>query len=83
MTARTKSGYRGHETHGADEGTPHERLMHQHTHGKRATGRPMSDQQVPETAPAAPEPAPQMAAPEAPPGASPEPAADDQDADYT
>lgn len=40
MTARTRRGYKGHETHGADHGTPHQRLMKQHTQGFRAGGAP-------------------------------------------
>lgn len=38
MTAKTKHGYKGHETHGADHGTAHERLMRQHRRPGRAEG---------------------------------------------
>jgi hypothetical protein len=41
MTARTKHGYKGHSTHHADHGTPHQRLMQQHTTGARPGGAPM------------------------------------------
>lgn len=40
MTARTKRGYHGHATHGADPGSKHHHLMKQHTTGMRGAGVP-------------------------------------------
>jgi len=43
MTAKTKHGHKAHRrTHGADEGTPHERLNRMHAMPNRAEGAPMS-----------------------------------------
>lgn len=38
MTAKTKHGFKGHATRGADPGTPHERLTRAHKRPGRAEG---------------------------------------------
>ncbi len=38
MTAKTKHGFKGHHTRGADPGTPHERLTRAHKRPGRAEG---------------------------------------------
>ena len=64
MTARTRKGYKGHSTHGADHKTAHSRLMAAHTMGARPEGAMMS-------APAMGAPGPAMVAPGPAMGAAP------------
>ena len=75
MTARTKHGMKAHRhTHGADAGSPHERLQRQHAQPNRPEGAPMSAASGPSAAPP-PSPVPMGVQPQdntpsmAPPGA--------------
>lgn len=90
MTAKTKHGHKAHpRAHGADAGTPHERLNRMHAMPNRAEGQPMSAASTgapPPPAMAAP-PSPQgNAMAMAPPGAGPSAgpgASDDEEGDQT
>lgn len=60
MTARLRHGAKSHRhTHGADPGSPHERLHRMHAQPNRAEGQPMSAAQAPAPPPMAPTPQPQ------------------------
>jgi hypothetical protein len=67
MTARIRHGTKHRHTHGADPGTPHERLNAQHAMPNRAEGAPMGTLQG-----SAPAPSPVPSAPPSP-GAGPMP----------
>jgi hypothetical protein len=86
LTAKTKHGHKAHgPTHGADPGTPHERLNRMHAMPNRAEGQPMSAAASPAMAPTPAPPmgagAPMGAPPMAPPGAGPSP--DDEEGEQT
>jgi hypothetical protein len=86
MTAKTKHGHKAHpRAHGADAGTPHERLNRMHAMPNRAEGQPMSAAGGAPPPPAmAAAPGPSM--PMAPPGAGPTPgpgASDDEEGDQS
>lgn len=61
MTAKTKHGHKAHRAaHGADAGTPHERLNRMHAMPNRAEGQPMSAAGSAEAEPAMPPATPPM-----------------------
>lgn len=70
MTAKTKHGHKAHRrAHGADAGTPHERLNRMHAMPNRAEGQMM--QNAGAAPPMAAPPQPQDNTGMAPPGAGP------------
>ena len=88
MTAKTRHGHGAHRAaHGADKGTPHERLNRMHAMPGRPEGAPMSAQAggiadpnpAEGAGPMAMPPNPGM--PSAPPGASP--STDDEEGDQS
>lgn len=84
MTAKTRHGMKAHRaTHGADEGSRHERMNKMHAMPNRAEGQPMSAAQGPSAQPMAP---PSMAPSPmaAPPGAGMSgPSMDTEEGDQT